>query len=69
MIKPRPTMIIIILPFFVSFAACGQLNPRGGGENVLPSPPVSPTESLLEGYSLRHFLDNSTGCKTTAFLR
>ena len=49
-------MIIIILPFSVSFAACGQLNPRGGVENVLPSPPVSPTESLLEGYSRRHFL-------------
>ena len=48
-------MVIIILPFSVSLAACGQLNPPRGRRKGPPS-----TESLPEGYSFRHFLNNPT---------
>lgn len=48
-------MVIIILPFSVSLAACGQLNPPRGRRKGPP-----PTECLPEGYSFRHFLNNPT---------
>ena len=39
-------MIIIILPFSVSFAACGQLNPPRGGRKRPPFPTCPPYREL-----------------------
>lgn len=39
-------MIIIILPFSVSFAACGQLNPRLGRRKRPPFPTRLPDREL-----------------------